>query len=79
MQGPTLDGTPVEHGYARVTREWHPGDHLDLQPPMPPTTVESNGRTAEMRGPLVYCTEGEATIPYFAWGNNGSAPMRVWT
>jgi len=78
-QGPTLDGTPVEHGYARVTREWHPGDHLDLQLPMPPTTVESNGRTAEMRGPLVYCTEGEATIPYFAWGNNGSAPMRVWT
>ncbi len=50
--------------YARVTREWRRGDTLSLHLPMPirrlvghPYVVDTCGRVALMRGPLVYCVE----------------------
>jgi DUF1680 family protein len=50
--------------YARVERVWRPGDTLRLTLPMPvrrlighPNIVDTYGRIALMRGPLVYCVE----------------------
>ena len=51
-------------GYARIKREWKPGDEVELTLPMPVERVESHpgvrmncGRVALMRGPIVYCLE----------------------
>lgn len=51
-------------GYVRVERTWQPGDQVELAFPMPveavrahPKVTENIGRTALMRGPLVYCIE----------------------
>jgi uncharacterized protein len=51
-------------GFARIRREWHPGDVVDLELPMPvrrvvaARAVEANvGRVALQRGPLVYAAE----------------------
>jgi len=51
-------------GYARIEREWKSGDHIDLDIPLAPRALFANplvrqdaGRTALMRGPLVYCVE----------------------
>lgn len=64
-----LNGAPLdpvmERGYARVLRDWQPGDRLTLTLPLAPRFVWANplvrqdaGRVAVMRGPLVYCAEG---------------------
>ncbi|HVU35439.1 MAG TPA: glycoside hydrolase family 127 protein [Opitutaceae bacterium] len=64
----TVAGRKVEaamdHGYVAITREWQPGDAVDLELPMVPHRVEGNahiaatkGRVAFERGPLVYCVE----------------------
>jgi len=54
----------IEKGYAIVTREWAPGDHIDMELPMLPqrVTADSNisadhGLTALRYGPLVYNVE----------------------
>ncbi|HVT98931.1 MAG TPA: beta-L-arabinofuranosidase domain-containing protein, partial [Acidobacteriaceae bacterium] len=51
-------------GYVRITREWHSGDTIELDMPMPVRQVYANplvqadvGRSMIMRGPLVYCVE----------------------
>lgn len=67
--------TPViERGYALVTREWHAGDTVDLELPMPVQRVKASnliaattGRVALRRGPLLYNIESidqnvEATL-----------------
>jgi DUF1680 family protein len=46
----SLASYDVEKGYARIGREWQPGDTIQLSLPM---TV------ALERGPLVFCAEGE--------------------
>ena len=53
-------------GYMFIRREWADGDVIELDLPMEITELESNpfvqqdaGRAALMRGPLVYCVEGE--------------------
>ncbi|NLS06405.1 glycoside hydrolase family 127 protein [Rhizobium sp. P32RR-XVIII] len=58
-----LAGVTVD-GYARIEREWKAGDHVDLDIPLVARTLFANplvrqdaGRTAVMRGPLVYCVE----------------------
>ena len=72
-----LNGTqiPVEdkmtNGYITLKRQWHPGDELRLQWLMPVTRVyahpqvrSNTGRTALMRGPLVYCLEAvDQSVP----------------
>ena len=51
-------------GYARLKREWHAGDRIDLVLPMPVERIEAHpavrqdcGRVALQRGPVVYCVE----------------------
>ena len=51
-------------GYARIEREWKSGDHVHLDIPLTTRALWANplvrqdaGRTALMRGPLVYCVE----------------------
>ena len=54
----------VENGYARIEREWHDGDVVTLDLPMPATRVYAHpaiaadaGNVAIQRGPLIYCLE----------------------
>ncbi len=54
----------TEKGYACLRRSWSDGDTVELQLPMQPERVyahpavsENAGRTALMRGPVVYCLE----------------------
>ncbi len=54
----------LENGYAVLNREWHDGDRVVLDLPMPVEFAEANpllradnGRVAIMRGPVVYCLE----------------------
>ncbi len=56
---------PRKNGYAVIRRVWRPGDVVDLELPMKPQRVLAHenvepdrGRTAIVRGPLVYCIEG---------------------
>jgi DUF1680 family protein len=64
----TLNGkkiTPeVSKGYARITRKWSAGDVLDLSIPLQiemleanPNVLQSRGKIALRRGPLMYCLE----------------------
>ena len=55
----------IEKGYAVVKRDWRAGDVVALTLPMRvrrvishPNVRDNVGRTALMRGPLVYCAEG---------------------
>jgi uncharacterized protein len=59
-----LGETTLDRGYATLQREWHPGDVVELDLPMPVRRVAANdrvdadrGRVALQRGPLVYCLE----------------------
>lgn len=65
VNGQTLDLASLTiDGYARIERDWKSGDHIDLDIPLAPRVLFANplvrqdaGRTALMRGPLVYCVE----------------------
>lgn len=53
-----------EKGYAKINREWQPGDEVTLLLDMPVETVRSHpavrenaGKVAIQRGPIVYCLE----------------------
>lgn len=56
---------PVEAGcYARIERQWQPGDQIHLRLDLPvrrlishPRLTENQGRAAIFRGPLLYCLE----------------------
>jgi len=54
----------LERGFAAITREWAPGDTVDLHLPMPvrrvvahPAVKADEGRVAIERGPIVYAAE----------------------
>jgi hypothetical protein len=64
-----LNDTPLtvepQKGFARITREWKPGDTVVLQLPMPvrrvaghPNIAATRGLVALERGPVVYAFEG---------------------
>jgi uncharacterized protein len=64
VNGQAVAIEPVK-GYVRLTRQWKPGDTIDLTLPMPvrkvlshPAVVENRNRIALERGPIVYCIEG---------------------
>jgi DUF1680 family protein len=62
-----LNGEPVpvpENGYVGISRTWKIGDRIEITFDMPVVLYEANpavredfGKTALMRGPLVYCLE----------------------
>jgi DUF1680 family protein len=65
VNGAELGGLAVTKGYVGITREWHAGDKVSYELPMPVEKVKANplvkanvGRAALMRGPMVYCCEG---------------------
>jgi DUF1680 family protein len=54
----------LEKGYAIIERQWHAGDVVTLDLPMPirrvlanDAVVEDRGKAAIQRGPIVYCLE----------------------
>jgi len=56
----------VEKGYAKIQRQWKKGDRVVLHLPMPVRRVTANppveddtGKTAILRGPIVFCFEGK--------------------
>jgi DUF1680 family protein len=56
----------LHNGYLDITRQWSPGDTVELDLPMPPERVFANpqvrmdlGRVTLRRGSLVYCLEQE--------------------
>jgi len=60
----------IEDGYALIDREWTCGDKISVVFDMPVSFVIANphvreniGKTAVMRGPLVYCAEEEDNGP----------------
>ena len=75
----TLNGRMLalrtEKGFARIEREWHAGDTLELSLPMPVRRIiadrraqDNVGRVALQRGLLVYCVE---------WPDNGGHALNI--
>ena len=65
-----LVSAKIEQGYASITREWHAGDTVELDLPMPVRAVRGNakiaataGRVAFERGPVLYCVESGVGAP----------------
>jgi len=65
LNGQPLAAPTVEKGYARIDREWRPGDTLEVAFPVAPTRVHAHARVADLagqvalaRGPLLYLFEG---------------------
>ena len=65
VNGESLEAENLEKGYLRLTREWHPGDKVELTFPMPvrkvyshPNIEDTKNMVALMRGPVLYCLEG---------------------
>ncbi|EAR52874.1 hypothetical protein OG2516_10441 [Oceanicola granulosus HTCC2516] len=63
VNGEALEVAP-ERGYLKITRDWAPGDVVELNLPMQaerlyahPDVRQDAGRVALRRGPLVYCCE----------------------
>ena len=61
-----LNGLPILAEDLRQPRKWKTGDTIELDLPMKPRLVEANplveeakNQVAVMRGPIVYCLEGE--------------------
>jgi len=66
VNGQTVPTGKRVRGYVRIQREWQEGDTVEISLPMPVETVSANpkvtanlGRVALMRGPVVYCVEGQ--------------------
>jgi DUF1680 family protein len=64
INGVPAETAPRPGSYAHAEHTWRPGDTLRLTLPMPvrrlvghPNIVDTYGRIALMRGPLVYCIE----------------------
>jgi len=78
----------VEDGYALIDREWTGGDKITIVFDMPVSFVISNphvrentGKTAVMRGPVVYCAEEEDNGPelfrlHAGFGNSNSVIVK---
>lgn len=56
----------LQKGYAKIQRKWKKGDRVILHLPMPvrrvtadPRVEDDNGKTALVRGPIVFCFEGK--------------------
>jgi DUF1680 family protein len=70
INGQTAEPVAIERGYAKLSREWQPGDRVEVVMAMPvrrvkarPEVEDCTGRVALMRGPLVYAIETGAEDP----------------
>lgn len=61
-----LNGQPITAEALREPRKWKKGDRVELILPMKPRLIEANplveeakNQIAVMRGPIVYCLEGQ--------------------
>jgi DUF1680 family protein len=59
----------LQSGFLRITRQWMPGDVIDLTLPMSvhrvvahDSVADDRGKGAFERGPLVYCLEGQDQV-----------------
>ena len=64
VNGKKLSQQKTERGYFILSREWNPGDTVELDLPMPvqriaanPNVAADRGQLAIQRGPIVYCIE----------------------
>jgi DUF1680 family protein len=64
VNGENVPNMQIVRGYARLQRTWKQGDVVEFMMPMPVEMVKAHplveadaGKTALMRGPLVYCIE----------------------
>jgi DUF1680 family protein len=64
------DSSPKSQSYFEIHRQWHPGDVVDLDLPMPvhlmqanPLVEEDLNQVAIQRGPVVYCLESPDLPP----------------
>ena len=65
INGQRIQNLTMNRGYAIIERQWQKGDRIDIEIPMlirkvkaPPEVEADLGRTALMRGPIVFCAEG---------------------
>jgi len=73
-------------GYAEVERDWTDGDYVEMSLPMPVRKViaderveDCRGKSALMRGPIVYCVEGrdaDESLGDLSLGKNGLVTAR---
>lgn len=61
-----VSGVPSRSGYHPLQRSWKSGDVVEMEIPMPvrymaahPDVADARGKVAVMRGPIVYCIEGD--------------------
>jgi DUF1680 family protein len=66
VNGQAVSGVPSRSAYHALQRNWESGDVVELEMPMPvrymaahPAVADARGKVAVMRGPLVYCLEGD--------------------
>jgi DUF1680 family protein len=66
VNGQAVAGVPSRNAYHALQRNWKSGDVVELELPMPvrymaahPAVADARGKVAVMRGPLVYCLEGD--------------------
>jgi DUF1680 family protein len=85
VNGQNIPASKNEKGYTAISRQWQPGDYLDLTIEMPveivaadPQVKENTGKRAVQRGPLVYCLE-EVDNPGLNFSTVALAPTNTWT
>lgn len=66
VNGEAVPGAPPQGTYHALQRNWKSGDVVEMEIPMPvrymaahPAVADARGKVAVMRGPIVYCVEGD--------------------
>ena len=66
VNGQALDEQPAGGSYCHIQRLWKSGDVVEMELPLPvrlmaahPKLTDARGKVAVMRGPIVYCLEGD--------------------
>jgi DUF1680 family protein len=69
VNGNVNEQKPMSGTYHRIQRHWQSGDVVELELPMPvrfmaahPNLVDTRGKVAVTRGPIVYCLEGDDVL-----------------
>ncbi len=79
VNGKKVHPNSINKGYVSINRKWSKGDVVELELPMQihavtanPKLVDTRGKIALMRGPVVYCLEETDNSQYF---NKGQEPL----